>query len=50
MKRRSSYSRPFTPKGAAVASKELVCGGESYKISYEISNLQREKYILILHG
>ena len=33
-----------------MASKELVCGGESYKISYEISNLQREKYILILHG
>ena len=37
------------PKGAAVASKELVCGGESYKISYEISNLQHAEYILVLH-
>ncbi|WP_298051549.1 alpha/beta fold hydrolase [uncultured Campylobacter sp.] len=33
-----------------MASKELVCGGESYKISYEISNLQRAEYILVLHG
>ena len=33
-----------------MASKELVCGGESYKISYEISNLQRTEYILVLHG
>ena len=33
-----------------MASKELVYGGESYKISYEISNLQRAEYILVLHG
>ena len=33
-----------------MASKELVCGGDSYKISYEISNLQRTEYILVLHG
>lgn len=33
-----------------MASKELVCGSESYKISYEISNLQRAEYILVLHG
>ena len=33
-----------------MASKELVCGGESYKISYEISNPQRTEYILVLHG
>ena len=33
-----------------MASKELICDGESYKISYEISNLQRAEYILVLHG
>ena len=33
-----------------MASKELVYGGENYKISYEISNLQRAEYILVLHG
>ena len=33
-----------------MASKELDYGGESYKISYEISNLQHAEYILVLHG
>ena len=33
-----------------MASKELICDGESYKISYEISNLQHAEYIVVLHG